>query len=37
MRMILGDANRDRLDMDDLNSRLVQLGRRGSRALEMLG
>jgi hypothetical protein len=37
MRMILGDANRDRLDMDDLNSRLGQLGRRGSRALEMLG
>jgi len=37
MRMVLGDANRDRLDIDDLNSRLVQLGRRGSRALEILG
>jgi hypothetical protein len=36
MRMVLGDANRDRLDIDDLNARLVQLGRRGSRALEML-
>jgi hypothetical protein len=37
MRMILDDAARDRLDIGDLNSRLVQLGRRGSRALEMLG
>ena len=36
MRMVLGDANRDRLDIDDLNARLVLLGRRGSRALEML-
>jgi hypothetical protein len=36
MRMVLGDANRDRLDIDDLNARLVQLGRRGSRALELL-
>jgi hypothetical protein len=37
MRMILDDATRDRLDIGDLNARLVQLGRRGSRALEMLG
>jgi hypothetical protein len=37
MRMILDDATRDRLDTGDLNARLVQLGRRGSRALEMLG
>jgi hypothetical protein len=37
MRMIIDDASRNRLDTGDLHARLVQLGRRGSRALEMLG
>ncbi len=36
LRMIVGDARRQRLDTEDLRARLGQLGSRGAKALEVL-